>query len=48
MNKMLVDNYVSPRTYKNKKLELEGWAKQEKEDIVKTRKVLQRGLLKAL
>ncbi len=37
MNKMLIESFVSPRTYKNKKIELEGWVNKEKEDISKTR-----------
>ncbi|EWS76043.1 IQ calmodulin-binding motif protein (macronuclear) [Tetrahymena thermophila SB210] len=48
MNQMLSENHVSPRTYDNKKIELETWVKKEKEEIHQTRKALERGLLKAM
>lgn len=48
MNKLLSKNHVSPRTYGNKKIELETWVKKEKEEIHLTRKVIERGLLKAM
>ena len=43
MNRMLNENHVSPRTYENKKKELENWASQEREELKKTENEIERG-----
>lgn len=45
---MLRENHVSPRTYDNQKFELESWVEHEREEIIRTRKVVERGLLKTM
>lgn len=48
MTKMLQDNIVSPRTYQNKKQELEKWLLKETKDLKKTELAIEKGWNKAL
>lgn len=43
MNKMLETRRVSPRTFQNKKIELEKWVTKEREHIQKSKKEIQKG-----
>lgn len=45
---MAADKSVSPKTYKTKKIELENWIIQEKDDLKSTKKDLKKGMKKAL
>ncbi len=48
MEKLLLENNVSPRTYQTKCNELSKWVEREKDDLMKTKKALERGWTKAL
>jgi hypothetical protein len=45
---MAADKTVSPKTCQTKKMELENWIIQEKEDLKSTKKDLKKGMKKAL
>lgn len=39
---------MSPRTYDSQKFELERWVERERDEVIRTRKVVERGLLKTM
>ena len=44
IDKMYKNSQITPRTYNDKKLELEKWVIKEKDDVKKTKKKLQKQL----
>ena len=43
INKMFENRKFSPRTFQNKKIELEKWVKKERDNIQKSRKDIEKG-----
>ncbi len=47
-NKMFQENNVTPRTYQDKKNELEKWIVEEKNELRKTQAEIEKGFKRAL